>query len=128
MDMIRSIWMRMERSGLVGLVLLVLRIYLETTCVVLERTVSSMSDPDLDFKIEILGHLLEELHLWSLEEEGVAFADKKFDETLAAVKEMKDVVLNDLEEYFRYVKANNEPTYLPYYQIRKDLLIAKFGD
>lgn len=87
-----------------------------------------MSDPDLDFKIEILGHLLEELHLWSSEEEGVAFADKKFDETLAAVKEMKDVVLNDLEEYFRYVKANNEPTYLPYYQIRKDLLIAKFGD
>ena len=85
-----------------------------------------MEVADLTFKIEVLGHLLEELHLWSNEEEGVAYADKKFEETLAAVKEMRDIVLNDLEEYFKHAKDNNEPIYLPYFQIRRDLQRAEF--
>jgi len=85
-----------------------------------------MENETLTFNIEVLGHLLEELKCWSNEEEGVGYADKKFDETLAAVKEMRTIVLQGLEEYFIYVKENNEPIYLPYYIVRRDLKSSTF--
>ena len=87
-----------------------------------------MDKAEITFKIELLGHLLAELQYWDGEDMDLAFADQKYDETLAALKEMKGIVLEELEGYFLYVRTNNEPPYLPYYQIYRDLKNAKFGE
>lgn len=87
-----------------------------------------MDSSDITFKIEILGHLLEELNYWSEQDEDLELADKKYEEVMAAAKEMKEVVLTDIEEYLRHAKDNNQPIYLPYVQIQRDLKKAKFGE
>lgn len=87
-----------------------------------------MTKEDIVFKIEILGHLLEELHYWSEQEQDLDLADERFDEALAAVKEMREIVLTDLEDYFEYIKESGEPIYLPFVQIRRDIKNANFGE
>lgn len=85
-----------------------------------------MEKPSLTLKIELLGQLLEELNYLGNEPDEIEFIDEEFDDVLAAAAELKTVVLTDLEEYFKYVKDNNEPVYLPYKIIQRDLRNAKF--
>lgn len=82
-----------------------------------------MERPDLTFKIEIFGNLVDELGYWATEsnENDIEIAEIKFDETLAAVKEMRSLLLEDLEEYERNCKLNNEPIFLSYRVIKKEL-------
>lgn len=87
-----------------------------------------MNKEDLTFKIEILGHLLSELEYWGNEDFDLVIADQRFDETLTALKEIKAIVLFDLEEYFKYARDTNEPIYLPFVQIYRELKNAKFGE
>lgn len=82
-----------------------------------------MERPDLTFKIELFGNLVEELGYWAEESNngGIELAEEKFDETLAAVKEMRGLLLEDLNEYERNCKLNNEPIFLSYRVIKKEL-------
>lgn len=82
-----------------------------------------MERPDLTFKIEIFGNLVEELGYWAEEANsgGIDLAEDKFDEVLEAVKEMRGILLEDLNEYERYCKDNNEPIFLSYRVIKKEL-------
>jgi|GEM_PF-3834617 hypothetical protein len=85
-----------------------------------------MENPSLTLKIELLGQLLEELNYLGNEPEEIEFIDEEFDDVLAAATELKGVVLDELEEYFNHAKRNNEPIYLPYKIIQRDLRNAKF--
>ena len=82
-----------------------------------------MERPDLTLKIEIFGNLVEELGYWADESnnDGLDIAEDKFDEVLEAVQAMRQILLEDLNEYERNCKVNNEPIFLSYRVIKKEL-------
>lgn len=87
-----------------------------------------MERPEITFKLELLGHLILELKYWTSEfEDGeIQAVEDEFDRTLAAVKEMRQVLLEELDGYVEHCKVNNEPIYLPYWTVRKELREATF--
>ena len=87
-----------------------------------------MERPQLTFKIELLGGLVEELAFWSNLEDGGEYAEVKFDEVLEAVREMRLVVLCDLTEYLEDVAINNEPVCLNYIRVKKELERTTFEE
>lgn len=82
-----------------------------------------MENPGLSFKIELFSNLVEELGHWAIEfnDTQVEYAEIKFDETLEAVREMRLILLKELEDYERNCKVNNEPIFLSYRAIKKEL-------
>lgn len=89
-----------------------------------------MEKPELTFKIEMMGNLIYQLRYiqTQFEDSGLEIVDNEFDRTMEALKEMKELVLRELDEYIEHCKANNEPVYLPYWTVRKELRQAYLGD
>jgi hypothetical protein len=88
-----------------------------------------MQRPDLTFKIETLGNLVLELNHWDavlLHNSDIIVAEQEFDKVLDAIKEMKQIILEELDGYFQDCKLNNEPVFLPYWTIRKELRESNF--
>lgn len=77
----------------------------------------------------MLGNLIIELKYWSegYEDGELDIVEEEFDKTLAALKEMRDVVLGELDGYFEHCKATNEPVYIPYWTVRKELRESTFS-
>ena len=87
-----------------------------------------MQRPGLTLKIELLGGLIEELSFWSSLEDGGEYAEIKFDEVLGAVREMRVVVLEELTEYEEDVRTTNEPVFLNYIRVKKELERTTFEE
>ena len=85
-----------------------------------------MEDQTLTHSIEKLGAMIEELNYWVSFEDDV-YADKKFDEALEAVIELREEVLNRIEGYLHYVKENHEPICLIYVRVKKELQHTTFS-
>jgi hypothetical protein len=86
-----------------------------------------MEKPELELKIQMLGNLLDQLNYYSdMEFDGIEEVEADFDAVVAALKELRELLLGELDEYFADRKANNEPIYLPYWTIRKELREATF--
>lgn len=87
-----------------------------------------MENPVITLKLEILGNLV--LHLNGLArafpDDELDVVDEEFDSTVETVRRLKEELLEDLDEYFRNAKINNEPVYLPYWTVRKELQNAEF--
>jgi hypothetical protein len=86
----------------------------------------------LTFKVEMFGNLIEELSSWQRigEEDDLMDADyieDRFVETLAAVRDMRDILLKEFEEYERTCKLDNVPIDLSYYRIHKQLKESTFS-
>ena len=47
--------------------------------------------------------------------------DIDFGEIPEVIRRLRTEILGDLDEYFRDIKANNEPVYLPYWTVRREL-------
>ena len=91
-----------------------------------------MQTPQLTFKIEMFGNLIEELNNWQRigEEDDLMdsdYVEDRFIETLAAVRDMRDILLKELEEYEAACRINNEPIDLGYYRIKKQLAESTFS-
>lgn len=87
-----------------------------------------MQNPQLTLKIELLGGLVEELAFWSNDLKGDEYSDNKFEEVLDAVREMREVVLEELEDYFNECKLSGEPIALNYYRVKKELERTTFQE
>jgi hypothetical protein len=83
-----------------------------------------MERPEINLKLEMLGNLVLQLKYFSEEFEGdedLKILETEYDKVLASMREMRELLIEDLDEYFEYCKANNEPIYLPYWTVRKEL-------
>jgi hypothetical protein len=75
----------------------------------------------------MFGNLIEELQYWHLsvddeDEEGdLEYCEQKFLETLRAIRDLREALLDDLNVYIEKCKADNEPIDLAYYRIKKQL-------
>ncbi len=87
-----------------------------------------MERPGLSFKIELLGSLLLQLQYLSTEfnDGELDLVENEFTKTLESLIEMRGLVLEELDEYFEHCKVNNEPVYLPYWTVRKELRETTF--
>lgn len=90
-----------------------------------------LQNPDMTFKIELFGNLLEELNMWHSscdihEEDSFEYCESKFVETLKAVRDMRLALLSDLGEYINDCKINNFPIDISLYRIKKQLEESTF--
>lgn len=92
-----------------------------------------MQTPELTLKIEMFGNLIEELNYWHYiceHEEGeneFEYAEQMFVDALSSVKEMREILLEDLDEYRKHCEINSIPVDLSYYRIQKQLKESTFS-
>lgn len=92
-----------------------------------------MQNPSLSLKIEMFGNLIEELNYWHHvceHEEGEVefeYAEQMFTDTLAAVKEMREVLLEELSQYKLDCKDSSIPVDISYHRIQKQLEESTFS-
>lgn len=89
-----------------------------------------MQTAEMTLKIEILGNLIEELAYWNsiADNEEIEYADDKFIETLHAVRDMREIILDDLKRYLDECKRTNDPVSLQYFSVYKELQRTTFED
>lgn len=91
-----------------------------------------MQSPEMNLRIEMFGNLIEDLNYWhnccdnEEAEQEAEYCEQKFIETLASVKEMREILLLDFEEYFNDCKLNEIPIDIGYWRIRKQLQESTF--
>jgi len=87
-----------------------------------------MEKPEINFKLELLANLMQQLSYWAQEPSYVdeQTSELEFDRTLAAIYDMREALIEDLDGYFEHCKTNNEPIYLPYWTVRKELRQYRF--
>lgn len=92
-----------------------------------------MQNPSLTLKIEMFGNLIEELNYWHYVcdyEEGeneLVYAEQMFVDTLSSVREMREILLEELDEYRRNCEVDNVPVDISYYRIQKQLKESTFS-
>ena len=93
-----------------------------------------MQNPSLTLKIEMFGNLVDELNHWNLccEDESVQggdeleYCEQRFLEVLDAVKEYRELLLEEFEVYFHDCKLNKIPIDISYYRIKRQLQESYF--
>lgn len=87
-----------------------------------------MQNAEMTLRIEMFGNLLMELKHWHLcldNEEGsdetFEYLENRYEEVLDAVREFKELLLVDLNEYVSNCKENDIPIDISYYRIRKEV-------
>lgn len=90
-----------------------------------------MQNENLTMRIELFGSMVEELTYWNdvcNNEEGDAleYAESKFEDSLAAVKDFRAILIDDLYGYVADCKEFDEPIDLNYYRILKQLEQSTF--
>jgi hypothetical protein len=88
-----------------------------------------MQTPDRTIRIETFGELVLELNYWhdiSDESGDIQYAESKFLETLEAIRDYREYLINDLDIYFQECKATGTPIDLSYYRIYKQLNESTF--
>jgi hypothetical protein len=92
-----------------------------------------MQKPELTLKIEMFGNLIEELNYWHYvceHEQGdqeFEYAELMFEDSLAAVREMREVLLEELNEYKMDCRATGTPIDISYFRIEKQLKESTFS-
>jgi hypothetical protein len=87
----------------------------------------------MNLKIEMFGNLVEDLNYWHncCENEGtedqIEYCEQMFIDVLSSVREMREILLNDFEEYINDCKFNQVPIDLGYWRIRKQLQESTFA-
>lgn len=92
-----------------------------------------MQTPELTFRIEMFGNMIEELNYWHHvceHEEGETefeYAEQMFTDTLNAVRELREDLLEELNEYKNTCKTSNIPVDISYHRIQKQLEESTFS-
>ena len=92
-----------------------------------------MQTPELTLRIEMFGNLIEQLNYWHYiceHEEGeqeFEYAEQMFLDNLNAVKELREILLEDLNEYRRNCELHQIPVDISYYRIQKQLKESTFS-
>ena len=84
----------------------------------------------------MFGNLVDELQYWQkcIEDEEVNgdsgdeldYCESMFTETLDAIREYREMLIGDLEQYVRDCKENDIPVDLGYWRIKKQLYESTF--
>jgi hypothetical protein len=91
-----------------------------------------MQNPEMNLRIEMFGNLIEDLNYWHSccdneeNEDELQYCEQMFIDTLASVKEMRQILLEDFEEYLNDCKLNEIPVDIGYWRVRKQLQESTF--
>lgn len=93
-----------------------------------------MQTPGMTLRIEMFGALVDELAYWQkcLEEEEenegdeLEYCGARFEETLDSIREFREILLEDLDNYVKDCKEHNIPIDLGYWRIKKQLHESTF--
>jgi hypothetical protein len=86
-----------------------------------------MQYPEMTLRIEMFGNLVDELKYWHkcLEDEegddGIEYCEERFEDVLDACKEMRLLLIDEMEEYVTNCKTNNVPIDISYWRIKIQL-------
>lgn len=93
-----------------------------------------MQTPALTLKIEMFGNMIEELNYWhsccgdiNYGEDSLEYTESRFIEMLDAVREMREILLEDLKEYRHHCKIEDIPVDLGYCRIERQLKESTFS-
>lgn len=92
-----------------------------------------MQRPELTLKIEMFGNLIEELNYWHYiceHEEGeheFEYAEQMFVDSLHAVRELREILLEELNEYKMDCRTTGTPIDIGYHRIQKQLQESTFS-
>lgn len=92
-----------------------------------------MQRPELTLRIEMFGNMIEELNHWhnQCDDEGgdteLEYCEQMFTDTLHAVKELREILLEDLYEYKMDCRASGTPVDISYHRIEKQLKESTFS-
>ncbi len=92
-----------------------------------------MQNPSLTLKIEMFGNLVDELEYWNKccaneadSDIQMEYCENKFKDVLDACREVRDILMVELNEYVDNCKSNQIPISLDYWRIRKQLQEVSF--
>jgi hypothetical protein len=97
-----------------------------------------MQTPEITLRIEMFGNLIEELNRWhylcesdeiemEINNTTHEYCEQMFIDTLSAVREMREMLLEELNEYRNDCKLNQIPIDLSYVRIEKQLKESTFS-
>lgn len=92
-----------------------------------------MQNPAMNLKIEMFGNLIEELNKWHTacdNEEGdeeLQYCEQMFVDTLSAVRDMREMLLEDFNEYKVYCRTNQVPLDISYARVERQLKESTFS-
>jgi hypothetical protein len=93
-----------------------------------------MQTPEMTMRIEMFGNLVEELAYWGKccddqeeDRDELEYCEQMFSDTLEAVREFREILLEDLEIYRSDCKRHQIPEDISYYRIYKQLQESSFS-
>lgn len=94
-----------------------------------------MQSPGMTLKIEMFGHLVEELSYWQkccdeeaeLGGEEFQYCEDEFTKVLAAIRDFRTILIEDLDIYVKNCKEDGIPIDLGYWRIKRQLEESTFS-
>jgi hypothetical protein len=91
-----------------------------------------MQYPELNLRIEMFGNLVDELQYWHKcisgeeGEDSLEYCEERFQDAIDACKDMRLIILEELEEYVKNCRTNDIPLDLGYYRVKRQLTESTF--
>lgn len=92
-----------------------------------------MQYPGMTLRIEMFGNLVDELTYWHKcldQEEGedsLEYCEERYTDALDACKDMRSILIEELDQYVRDCKTNDIPVDISYWRIKAQLIETDFG-
>ncbi len=91
-----------------------------------------MQYPGLNLRIEMFGNLVDELSYWHKcidgeeSDDSLEYCEERFQDALDACKDMRLILLEELDQYVKDCRSNNYPTDLGYWRVKAQLVETTF--
>jgi hypothetical protein len=91
-----------------------------------------MQYPELNLRIEMFGNLVDELQYWHKcisgeeGEDSLEYCEERFQDAIDACKDMRLIILEELEQYVKDCRTNDIPLDLGYYRVKRQLTESTF--
>lgn len=91
-----------------------------------------MQYPELNLRIEMFGNLVDELKYWHTcisgeeGEDSLEYCEERFQDSLDACKDMREILLEELDQYVKDCRTDDIPIDLGYYRVNRQLKETSF--
>lgn len=93
-----------------------------------------MQNPEMNLRIEMFGNLLQDLTHWNRcleyeeDSDSLEYLENRYEEVRVALKEFRDLLIEELTDYVEECKRYNTPIDLGYYRVRRELQNFNLGE
>lgn len=91
-----------------------------------------MQSPGTTLRIEMFGNLVDELKYWHTclsdedSDDSIEYCEERFQDVLDACKEMRLLLIEELEDYVKDCNKSDIPIDISYWRIRRQLFETTF--